>query len=175
MDAAIKAYNDALALFKAVGSRLGEANTLKAIGDVHQFKKELDAAIKAYNDALALFKAVGDRLGEANTLKAFGQLYHAEKKFDKARANFEAAIAGHAAIRDRYSVAVDLYYFSFTQESLGQVEAAIKSVELALQTCLQLNLPWTEMAVSRLFDLKKMPETDFQNYLAGLAQQWGLP
>ncbi|MCE7944330.1 MAG: hypothetical protein DYG95_22350, partial [Chlorobi bacterium CHB1] len=34
MDAAIKAYNDALALFKAVGSRLGEANTLKAIGDV---------------------------------------------------------------------------------------------------------------------------------------------
>ncbi|MBC6948664.1 tetratricopeptide repeat protein, partial [candidate division KSB1 bacterium] len=74
MDAAIKAYNDALALFKAVGSRLGEANTLKAIGDVHQFKKELDAAIKAYNDALALFKAVGDRLGEANTLKAIGDV-----------------------------------------------------------------------------------------------------
>ena len=33
-------YQQALDLFKAVGDQSGEANVLKAIGDVQQFRKE---------------------------------------------------------------------------------------------------------------------------------------
>jgi hypothetical protein len=39
-DNAIHNLGQALTLFRAVGSRLGEANTLQAIGDVHSFRKE---------------------------------------------------------------------------------------------------------------------------------------
>jgi tetratricopeptide (TPR) repeat protein len=55
-----------------VGARLGEANTLKAIGDLQQFRDDRDAALTSYNQALKLFRDVGARLGEANTLKAIG-------------------------------------------------------------------------------------------------------
>ncbi|MEW5961709.1 MAG: tetratricopeptide repeat protein, partial [Chloroflexota bacterium] len=72
MDEALASYGQALALFRAVGSRLGEANTLQAIGDVQGFKKENDEALASYGQALALFRAVGSRLGEANTLQAIG-------------------------------------------------------------------------------------------------------
>ncbi|MBI5303383.1 MAG: tetratricopeptide repeat protein, partial [Chloroflexi bacterium] len=73
-DAALKSYAAALELFRSVGDRLGEANVLKAIGDVQQFRKENDAALKSYAAALELFRSVGDRLGEANVLAAQSRL-----------------------------------------------------------------------------------------------------
>jgi tetratricopeptide (TPR) repeat protein len=71
-EAALDSYRQALDLFRAVGDRLGEANTLKAIGDVQRFKDENEAALDSYRQALDLFRAIGSRLGEANTLQAIG-------------------------------------------------------------------------------------------------------
>ena len=58
-DAALASYEQALELFRAVGSRLGEANVLKAMGDVQHFRDERDAALASYEQALELFRAVG--------------------------------------------------------------------------------------------------------------------
>ncbi len=69
-----------------------EANTLKAIGDVQQFRDEREAALESYRQALELFRAVGDRLGEAYTLKAIGDLAVDEEKYDLARSLFEQAL-----------------------------------------------------------------------------------
>ena len=59
---------------------LGEANALKAIGDVQQFRKETNAALASYQHALDLFKSVGERLGEANALKAIGDVQQFRKE-----------------------------------------------------------------------------------------------
>ena len=69
---ALDSYQKALKLFREVGDRLGEANTLKAIGDVQRFKDNYKEALDSYQKALKLFREVGDRLGEANTLQAIG-------------------------------------------------------------------------------------------------------
>lgn len=46
-----------LGLFRAVGDRQGEANTLKSIGDVQQYRKEMDAALASYDQALGQYRA----------------------------------------------------------------------------------------------------------------------
>ncbi len=64
----------ASAAARRAGDAGAEANTLKAIGDVQQFRDERDDALDSYQQALQLFRAVGDRLGEANTLQAIGDV-----------------------------------------------------------------------------------------------------
>jgi len=93
--------HEAIDLFRAVGDRLGEANTLQAIGDVHNFRKELDDALASYAQALDLFRAVGDRLGEANTRKAIGDLYLAQEEEQEALKTYETAMSLYRQVGDR--------------------------------------------------------------------------
>ena len=92
---ALNRYDEALKLYKVVGDRLGEANTLIAIGDVLQFFNQRQEALNRYDEALRLYKIVGDRLGEANTLKAIGDVF---QLFDQ---RYEAL--------NRYNTALKLY------------------------------------------------------------------
>lgn len=110
----------ALQLYREVGSRLGEANTRKAIGDVQQFRKDMDAALTSYEQALGLFREVGERLGEANTYRALALLTIAKSQ-DAATAHtwLEKAVNLHTVIGDRYSVAVDYWYLADALDAIG--------------------------------------------------------
>jgi tetratricopeptide (TPR) repeat protein len=81
-----------------VGDRLGEANVLKALGDVQQFRDERDAALTSYEQALSLFRAVGDRLGEANVLKALGDVQQFRDERDAALTSYEQALSLFRAV-----------------------------------------------------------------------------
>ncbi len=71
-EAALESYQQALALFRAVGDRLGEANTLQAIGFMKLDMGDGEAGLKALNEALAFFRQVGDPVGQANTFWGWG-------------------------------------------------------------------------------------------------------
>ena len=120
---AARVLEESLALFRAVGDRLGEANTQRAIGDVHSFRQENDAALETYQQALALFRAVGDRLGEANTLAAQGMLYVLEQS-EKANDLLDQAIAIYQHIGDRYSVPAQIGNFGWALLRMGENERA---------------------------------------------------
>jgi len=72
-DAALASYAQALGLFQAVGSRLGEANTLSSLGFLKLDHGEAEEGLKTLDAALALYQAVGDRVGMSNTLWGLGQ------------------------------------------------------------------------------------------------------
>ena len=57
---AVMRLEEALQLYREIGSQLGEANVLQAIGDVQQFQDDRDAALESYAAALRLFQAIGD-------------------------------------------------------------------------------------------------------------------
>jgi tetratricopeptide (TPR) repeat protein len=86
---------------RRAGDKEGEANTLKAIGDVQQFRDERDAALDSYQQALQLFRAVGARLGEANTLKAIGDVQQFRKEIDAALDSYQQALQLFRAVGDR--------------------------------------------------------------------------
>ena len=77
---------------------MGEANVLKAQGDVLYFLKETQAALAKYEAALGLFRAVGDRLGEANVLKAQGDVLAFMDERQAALAKYEAALGLFRAV-----------------------------------------------------------------------------
>jgi tetratricopeptide (TPR) repeat protein len=134
-DRAQAMLHEALALFRAVGARLGEANTLKAIGDVQQFRKEIDAALDSYQQALALFRAVGDRLGEANTLLALAPFSE-----ESAEEVFKIALSLYEDIGDQYSLARGLYYYAQFLAAQGQPDKAIAALEQCRDKFLATNL-----------------------------------
>ncbi len=94
-------YQKALALFEAVGDRLGQAYTLKAMGEVFQFQNDLPQAMAHYQKALALFEAVGSRLGQANTLKAMGDVFRFQNDLEQAMAHYRKALALFEAVGSR--------------------------------------------------------------------------
>ena len=69
-----------------------QANVLKAMGDVQQFRKNMDAALTTYAQALDLFRAVGDRLGEANVLQAMGDVQRLSGEHESALKNYDDAL-----------------------------------------------------------------------------------
>jgi tetratricopeptide (TPR) repeat protein len=108
--AAYRAYNYTIALehlqqalrsYRLIEDSPGEANTLKAIGDVQRFRGEYDAAMHSYQQALTLFQAVGDRLGEANTLIAIGDVQQFRGEYDAAMHSYQQALTLFQAVGSR--------------------------------------------------------------------------
>jgi len=108
MDAALDCYEEALSVYRQVGSKLGEANVRKAMGDVQQFRDERDAALASYEQALGLFRQVGDRLGEANCYLAQGRVARQQDDFQAAFTLQTRAYQLYQDIHDQYDQAVAL-------------------------------------------------------------------
>jgi tetratricopeptide (TPR) repeat protein len=132
MAAALQSYAQALDLFRAVGDRLGEANTRKAIGDVQQFQKENAAALQSYAQALDLFRAVGDRLGEANTLQAIGDVQQFQKENAAALQSYAQALDLFRAVGSRLGEANTLQAIGDVQQFQKENAAALQSYAQAL-------------------------------------------
>jgi tetratricopeptide (TPR) repeat protein len=91
-DAARKAYEDALPLYRQVGDVLGEANCIRRLGDIALARSDHDAARKASEDALPLYRQVGSVLGEANCIQSLGDIALARSDHDAARKAYEDAL-----------------------------------------------------------------------------------
>ncbi|MFQ3536774.1 MAG: tetratricopeptide repeat protein, partial [Aggregatilineales bacterium] len=75
LEAARAYYDRALPLYETIGARLGLANTLKALGDLHRARHEVAAAVERYEAALALGAQIGDLVSQLNSLKGLAYAY----------------------------------------------------------------------------------------------------
>jgi tetratricopeptide (TPR) repeat protein len=116
-----------------VGDRLGEANVLKAQGDVLAFLARRDEALARYDQALGLFRAVGDRLGEANVLQAQGDVLAFLDRRDEALARYDQALGLFRAVGDRLGEANVLKAQGDALAFLDQRDEAFRCYEQALQ------------------------------------------
>ena len=103
-DAARARYEEALPLYRKVGSVLGEANCIKSLGDIALQRSDHDAARARYEEALPLFRKVGSVLGEANCIKNLGEIALRRSDPDAARACFEEALGLYARIPEPFSM-----------------------------------------------------------------------
>ncbi|MEH2350309.1 MAG: CHAT domain-containing protein, partial [Nostoc sp.] len=133
---ALKYYNQALPILRAVGNREVEATTLNNIGAVYDSLGEKQEALKYYNQALPIFRAVGDRGAEANTLNNIGLVYDSLGEKQEALKYYNQALPIFRAVGDREGEARILFNMAFLerdrgnlQQALTQIEAAIKIIE----------------------------------------------
>ncbi|NET35027.1 MAG: tetratricopeptide repeat protein [Cyanothece sp. SIO1E1] len=129
---AFASYNQALNLSRKTNDRLGEANTLQAIGDVLQFLDRRSEALENYEQALAFYRQVGDRLGEANTLQAIGDVLQFLKRSSEALENYEQALAFYRQVGDRLGEANTLKAIGDVLQFLKRSSEALENYEQAL-------------------------------------------
>ena len=123
----LKAGEEALAVAKKVGDRLGEANTLRAIGDVLQFLKQSQDALNRYETAIEIYRQVGDRLGEANTLTAIGYLSANSGRPLEGSRFLEQSLEIYQSIGDRWSQATALPNLAVAYQQSGKVQESWKA------------------------------------------------
>ena len=68
-------YNQALAIWRELGSHQGEALTVNNIGRLYRDLGQHQTALDYYNKALPLWREVGNRNGEALALSDIGRAY----------------------------------------------------------------------------------------------------
>jgi tetratricopeptide (TPR) repeat protein len=120
----------ALGAARRNSDRFGEANTLRAIGDVQQFRDDRDAALESYQQALALYRAVGAKLGEANTRKAIGDVQQFHKD-PAALESYQQALALYRAVGAKLGEANTLRAIGDVQQ-FHKDPAALESYQQAL-------------------------------------------
>ncbi|NMG08948.1 tetratricopeptide repeat protein [Brasilonema sp. UFV-L1] len=145
-------YQQALEIYQEIGDRLGEANTLKAIGDVLQFLKRSHEALQRYEQALAFYREIGDRLGEANVLQGFGKLQD-----DPAQGleYLQQAQNLYVQIGDIYSQCRNLLYFiADVQLNMAQPNAAVDSLHRAAELATAINFePFFKYAQNKIAEI----------------------
>ncbi len=86
------ALEEALALYRELGDRRGEANVLWGLGQQQYFKQLDDAGAERFRQSLELFRAEGDRTMEAWALHMLGGALIRADDLDEARDAFRHAL-----------------------------------------------------------------------------------
>jgi CHAT domain-containing protein/predicted negative regulator of RcsB-dependent stress response len=129
---AIKKYEEALPLYRAVGDRSGEAKTINNIGLVYSFLGEKQKALGYYNQALSLRRAAGDLSGEASTLSGITSVYDSLGEKQKAIDHYGQALQVYQGLGDRGNEGATLYNISLVYAGTGQNQKALECLLQAM-------------------------------------------
>ena len=119
-------YEEARPIYHAIGNRLGEANCIRCLGDVHLRLAEYPLARQRYEEARPIYHTIGDRLGEANCIQCLGDVHLQLAEYPLARQRYAEARPIYHAIGDRLSEANCI-------RSLGDVHLRLAEYPLARQ------------------------------------------
>ena len=138
-DAAKIHYEQALSLYKGIGSKLGEANCLRSLGDL-SFRISDDVGARGYfEQALPFYKEIGDKLGEANCLRSLGDLSFLISDNAGARGYFEQALSLYMEIGSKLGEANTLKAQGDVERMQDQFDAAKTHYEKALNIYHNIN------------------------------------
>jgi len=152
-----------IGLLQAVGDRLGEANTLRGLGQTAWARSHYDQADRYYQQALTTFQAVGDRLGEANTLRGLGETARIRSHYDQADRYYQQALTTYQTIGDRQGEANALSGLAASASDQNHSEQALSfSIEArTIYNQLGLRAPWLDaITINLRADTNEHPTTD---------------
>lgn len=118
----------ALAAWRDVGDRNGEARTHLFIGYIAGGLGQSDKASDEFSQALALYRATGDKSGEGSALTALGLVHSSRREEEQAIKLHREAGSIFRTIGDRQNEAITL-------NALGQVYENLSDYETALVNC----------------------------------------
>jgi DNA-binding SARP family transcriptional activator len=112
-----------IALHRATGNPIGEADALFRCGDVLRMRNDREGARAALERARELFREHGDRLGEAMALQTLARLEQSLFNFDEARAAARAAAAAFHEIGNSHAATSTQTTLGYLEYDLGELEA----------------------------------------------------
>jgi CHAT domain-containing protein/Tfp pilus assembly protein PilF len=129
---AIDKFEEALVLWKSIGQRPDEADTLRTIGDVWQSLNESQKALTYYNAALLICKKSNDRHteGEITTSVGYVSVFLGENQ-QALRSGMRALKLGRS-VSDRYGEAQAFDLIGEAYSGFGHTQKALESYKQAL-------------------------------------------
>jgi tetratricopeptide (TPR) repeat protein/transcriptional regulator with XRE-family HTH domain len=112
--------------------RLGQANALSDLGDVHLLGGYYQAAARALGEALAIYRDLGIRLGQANALHYLGVTQRGTGDSQAAFQSQELALDIYRDLGDRLGEANSLYYLGVLSRATSDYPGAIQALDRAL-------------------------------------------
>lgn len=138
-DAALAAFNQALEIYREIGDRFGEANTLLGIALAYDFSGQYARAADAYQQTLELQRALGQCFGVRLTLVSLGSAYQRLSDYPRAASYFEEALALARVQGDPAGIASTLNHLGQTRSATGRYTEAAQIFEEALDNAVAAN------------------------------------
>jgi CHAT domain-containing protein/tetratricopeptide (TPR) repeat protein len=129
---ALKKYEEALPHYRAIGDRVGEANSLSRIADVYSELGDNLKALEYYSIALPLLKSLDDRKAEAIMLNNIAAVYNVLGEKQKALDFYNQSLPPTRAVGDRRGEGITLNNIGLVYNSLGEKQRALDYFNTAL-------------------------------------------
>lgn len=141
---AVELLDKALLLWRALGDRYWEANTLNLLARSYSSLKLDEKAIEYAEQGLTLHRELKNHAGQASALNTIGSSSTQLGKFEKAIEYREQALIAVREVRDRAAEGIVLNNLAINQNSLGRLEKAIEYAGQALPILREMNLRFVE-------------------------------
>ncbi|MGB5048113.1 MAG: tetratricopeptide repeat protein, partial [Caldilineaceae bacterium] len=125
----------ALVIYRQIGNKKGQAQTLREFGFLHWTTGDYGAALTYNRDALQLHRQLGDIEGEATALHNLAEIYRGLGSPRQALTQYELALNLHWAQQERRRQGLTLYGMAHTLRQIGQNDEALVRYEQALTHC----------------------------------------
>ncbi|MBE9080387.1 tetratricopeptide repeat protein [Romeria aff. gracilis LEGE 07310] len=102
---ALESWEASLRLYREIGNRASEANTLNNIGIFYQSLGNYSKALSYYDQSLAIMREIGNRASEAKALGNIGNVYQLLGNYSKALSYYDQSLAIMREIGNRASEA----------------------------------------------------------------------
>ena len=133
VNAAMRRYRQALALYRRVGDREGQANAKNEIGILYAYRDQRDRALSEMKDALQTYRDLGRRTEVAKSLNNIAILYKRGGDYEEALQNYRQALRVFRELEDRRSAAVTLSNVGLVHEQQGAYDESLDVHEQALR------------------------------------------
>lgn len=130
--ASLSAYADALPLWRSLGDKRLEAETLAGMGAIDLQTGNDQAAYDAFKAELPCRQVLGDRRGEAFALDDMGLVLAHHGQFDKALELHERAVEASRAASDAEAEGISLSRVAAAKAGLGRRREALEGFQTAL-------------------------------------------
>jgi CHAT domain-containing protein/tetratricopeptide (TPR) repeat protein len=122
---AINRFEEALTIYREIGDRSSEGETLSNIGQTYDSLGQYEQALDFYQQALPVLQEVGDQDGEALVTYLIGYIYHIWQDFPQALEHYQQALTVAREIGDSSLESAILGNTGVVYDSLGQYQQAL--------------------------------------------------
>ncbi|KAJ6501389.1 hypothetical protein DFH09DRAFT_1102457 [Mycena vulgaris] len=134
-----KMLKAALNQYAEVNDKLGQANSLRILGELYDRLNRLEEAGRALQSALDLHTEINAKFSQANDLRSLGELYTRLNQLEGAEQALQSALDLHTEVNEKLGQANDLRSLGELYTRLDRLEEAEQALQSALDLYTEVN------------------------------------